>query len=329
MEFVANFTQSQQDFAAKFDTGGGGGGQDGFSPIVDVTTIDGGHRVTITDKQGAESFDVMDGETPEKGVDYWTEEDKEEIAEQTQAQIDASTYTKSQTETLITEKVSEIVADAPEEFDTLKEMSDWLTNHAESAAAMNSAIQKNASDISALDDAKAEKSAVTAVTNDVNDINATLYPENKNLLKNTAISQTINGVTFTVNPDKSVTCNGTATENAFFVLGGTTHFSGSAITSGAPVGGGSKIWSIQIYEMVDGVETIRANDYGEGNTRTYTEGDYFGKIVIRDGQTVENLTFYPMLRYADTDDTYAPYKPTLWEDIAILKAELSALKAQN
>lgn len=55
------------------------GGLDGFSPSVDVTTIDGGHRVTITDKQGAESFDVMDGETPEKGVDYWTEEDIVEI----------------------------------------------------------------------------------------------------------------------------------------------------------------------------------------------------------------------------------------------------------
>lgn len=238
----------------------------------------------------------------------------------------ADVYTKNQTDAAITAKVAEIVAGAPEEFDTLKEMSDWLTNHAESAATMNSAIQKNASDISALDDAKAEKSAVTAVANDVNDINATLYPENKNLLKNTAISQTINGVTFTVNPDKSVTCNGTATENAFFVLGGTTHFSGSAITSGAPVGGGSKVWSIQIYEMVDGVETIRVNDYGEGNTRTYTEGDYFGKIVIREGKTVENLTFYPMLRRTSTDETYEPYKPTVTEQLATLTAEIAALK---
>lgn len=48
--------------------------------------------------------------------------------------------TKEETEALVTEKVAEIVADAPEDFDTLKEMSDWLINHEESAAAMNSAI---------------------------------------------------------------------------------------------------------------------------------------------------------------------------------------------
>lgn len=85
-----DFSQTEQNFAVKFDSDSGIG-QDGFSPIVDVTTIDGGHRVTITDKQGTESFDVMDGETPQKGVDYWTEEDKTEIAEQTQAQIDEAT----------------------------------------------------------------------------------------------------------------------------------------------------------------------------------------------------------------------------------------------
>lgn len=50
--------------------------------------------------------------------------------------------TKEETEALVTEKITEIVADAPEDFDTLKEMSDWLINHEESAAAMNSAINK-------------------------------------------------------------------------------------------------------------------------------------------------------------------------------------------
>ena len=43
-------------------------GEDGYSPTVSVTTITGGHRVTITDASGAHSFDVMDGEdgTPTK-----------------------------------------------------------------------------------------------------------------------------------------------------------------------------------------------------------------------------------------------------------------------
>lgn len=40
----------------------GPAGEDGFSPTVDVTEISGGHRVTITDADGPQSFDVMDGQ---------------------------------------------------------------------------------------------------------------------------------------------------------------------------------------------------------------------------------------------------------------------------
>ena len=37
-------------------------GQDGVSPSVSVSSITGGHRVTITDATGTKTFDVMDGE---------------------------------------------------------------------------------------------------------------------------------------------------------------------------------------------------------------------------------------------------------------------------
>ncbi len=40
----------------------GPSGEDGFSPTVTVTEIEGGHRVTITDEDGDHVFDVMDGE---------------------------------------------------------------------------------------------------------------------------------------------------------------------------------------------------------------------------------------------------------------------------
>lgn len=42
-------------------SGGGGSGADGFSPIVEITEIESGHRVTITDADGTKSFDVLDG----------------------------------------------------------------------------------------------------------------------------------------------------------------------------------------------------------------------------------------------------------------------------
>lgn len=48
----------------------GNPGDDGFSPVVTVTTITGGHRVTITDAQGAHTFDVMDGEDGSDNV-FW------------------------------------------------------------------------------------------------------------------------------------------------------------------------------------------------------------------------------------------------------------------
>lgn len=40
-------------------------GKNGFSPTVDVTEIDGGHRVTIRDVIGPQSFNVMDGNQAE------------------------------------------------------------------------------------------------------------------------------------------------------------------------------------------------------------------------------------------------------------------------
>ncbi|MDE7363335.1 MAG: hypothetical protein K2N27_00380, partial [Ruminococcus sp.] len=52
-------------------------------------------------------------------------------------------YTKSQTDQRISSKVAEIVADAPEDFDTLKELSDWIESHEDSATAMNTAIAAN------------------------------------------------------------------------------------------------------------------------------------------------------------------------------------------
>ena len=50
----------------------------------------------------------------------------------------------------ITTKIAEIVANAPEDLDTLKEIADWIKNHANDASAMNTQINTNKSDISAL-----------------------------------------------------------------------------------------------------------------------------------------------------------------------------------
>lgn len=47
----------------------------------------------------------------------------------------------------VAEEIAKIIAGAPENFDTLKEISDWISTHTDSAATMNSAIQVNKNDL--------------------------------------------------------------------------------------------------------------------------------------------------------------------------------------
>lgn len=77
----------KQEIADLVGGGSDGGGADGFSPIVEVEEITGGHRVTITDVDGKKSFDVLngvdgkDGANGKDGDDYiLTDADKTEIA---------------------------------------------------------------------------------------------------------------------------------------------------------------------------------------------------------------------------------------------------------
>ena len=50
--------------------------------------------------------------------------------------------------TEVTAKIAEIVANAPEDLDTLKEIADWISSHANDAAAMNTEISANTEAIS-------------------------------------------------------------------------------------------------------------------------------------------------------------------------------------
>ena len=50
----------------------------------------------------------------------------------------------------VADKIAEVVASAPADFDTLKEISDWISSHTTDAAAMNSKITANETAIAAL-----------------------------------------------------------------------------------------------------------------------------------------------------------------------------------
>ena len=57
----------------------------------------------------------------------------------------------------VTAKIAEIVANAPEDLDTLKEIADWIKTHANDASAMNTQINTNKNDIAALQTSVAGK----------------------------------------------------------------------------------------------------------------------------------------------------------------------------
>lgn len=158
----------------------------------------------------------------------------------------------------VSDGIAKVVAGAPEDFDTLKEMSDWISTHETSASAMNSAIKDNKSAITALQIGKADKTEIPIVPTNVSEFtndagyltehqdisNLVVKEEGKGLSSNDYTSEektklggvgtsqgqnlipypydgtegNTNGITWTVNDDGSVTANGTASKEAPYSL---------------------------------------------------------------------------------------------------------------
>ena len=139
--------------------------------------------------------------------------------------------------------------------------------------------------------------------------------EGKNLLENTATSKTINGVTFTVNEDGSVTANGTASATTTFVIASQDTYiatNDSTYTlSGCPANGSDNSYYIY-YQEWDSAwgDLISVTDYGNGVLMKHNDNAVYSRmsIGIANGVTCNNLTFKPMIRLASvTDDSYEPY----------------------
>lgn len=61
-------------------------GEDGFSPVIEVEEIEGGHQITITDANGTQSFTVMDGEDIEF-ENYYTKQETDAAIEAAQPDL--------------------------------------------------------------------------------------------------------------------------------------------------------------------------------------------------------------------------------------------------
>lgn len=123
----------------------------------------------------------------------------------------------------------------------------------------------------------------------------------KNKLDNIAVSQTISGITFTVNDDKTITVNGTATAQIVLPISDNIVLSGTYRLSGCPSGGSSSTYELQLYGSGNTV------DYGNNNAIS-TNPNGVVRLVVRNGTTLNNLIFKPQLEEGDTKTEYQPHQ---------------------
>lgn len=132
----------------------------------------------------------------------------------------------------------------------------------------------------------------------------------KNFLENTGVSNTSNGVTFTINDDKTILVDGNndGTANSRFIINNYSLKAGTYILNGCPSGGSSTTYRLAIQKTSDW--SILGLDTGSGSEQfTIDEATNIQvAIFIQKGQTISNLLFKPMLREATiADDTYEQY----------------------
>lgn len=145
--------------------------------------------------------------------------------------------------------------------------------------------------------------------------------EGYNVLQNKLTSTTINGVAFTINEDKSITLNGTATNSIIANLLTGQYNDNDATSpliipdnitnyrlSGCPSGGSWSTYKLDIY--AEDNELI-ATDLGEG-ANIQKESDTIlnllrVRIIVYAGAVLNNVTFYPMIIYGAENKPYEQY----------------------
>ena len=190
-----------------------------------------------------------------------------------------------------------------------------LAGMQQNIANLQSGLAQEILDRESADATKADKT--TTINGKSLEADRVIYAQDipsKNLLPNNATTQTINGVTFTVNSDGSVTVNGTATASTSLNL---YEFSGSelqalegCILTGCPSGGGQSVYNITL-QGSNSPWTTYARDNGDG--AVIASGNVTAKafIFVYSGQTVSNLVFRPMIRLASIeDDSYVLFAKT-------------------
>lgn len=163
----------------------------------------------------------------------------------------------------------------------------------------------------------------------------------KNLLPNKLSTYAENGLTITINADKSITINGTSSADTTVKITQRYNNSGNKMTlqngdyilSGC-TDGNSSSYRMQAIVLKSAAETVLATNYNGDSLFTVNGDDGSASsaqvqisIFVPSGKTLSSKTFYPMVRPASIlDNTYIPHAETnaqLTGDVAALNSALN------
>lgn len=120
------------------------------------------------------------------------------------------------------------------------------------------------------------------------------YHANKNLLTIEATTTTVNGITFTVNDDGTITANGTATADASLNIGSVTLSQGNYRINGSPSESTTGNYYMLLRLPSSGSLRPPVPVYADGYEWT-ANGEYTVAIYVVSGQSLSNVVFKPMI----------------------------------
>lgn len=131
----------------------------------------------------------------------------------------------------------------------------------------------------------------------------------RNMLRDRVKIGKFDGITFVRNGDGILTVSGTSTSNSLHLIGNVLVEKGKKYKlTGAPVGGSSKTYRLWVTSRLAFPEVNRLFYTGLGGEATALEDEIVEvHIQVMYGVSVKDLTFRPMLTYADTEGDFSPY----------------------
>ena len=129
----------------------------------------------------------------------------------------------------------------------------------------------------------------------------------RNYLDISLKSQTLNGITITVNEDKSITLNGTSTTEFYPRLSNTFKLENKEYTLSTV----AEMQDSKIKMVVrQSSQNVQITQLYTGNSITFTNSyldEIYAYLVIRTNQTFDNFTIYPKLELGNSFTAYEPY----------------------